>query len=68
MTDITADSLAFEAAPARPASKTRLRKRLLAGLAAGVILSGAGYGAYHTLIASHLVTTDDASPARSPSA
>jgi membrane fusion protein (multidrug efflux system) len=60
MTDITAESLAFEAAPARPASRTRLRKRLLAGLAASVILSGAGYGAYHTLIASHYVTTDDA--------
>jgi membrane fusion protein (multidrug efflux system) len=60
MTDITADSLAFEAAPAKPARGTKLRKRLLAGLAAGVLLSGAGYGAYHTLVASHYVTTDDA--------
>jgi len=60
MTDITADSLAFEAAPAKPAHRTKLRKRLLAGLAAGVLLSGAGYGAYHTLVASHYVTTDDA--------
>jgi membrane fusion protein (multidrug efflux system) len=60
MTDITADSLAFEAAPVRTARKTRLRKRLLASLAAGVILSGVGYGAYYTLVASHLVTTDDA--------
>ena len=60
MTDITADSLDFRAAQARPSRKTSLRRRLLAGLAASVLLSGLGYGAYDVLVASRHVSTDDA--------
>src|SRR6202012_6167394 len=44
----------------RPAAKTRLRKRLLTGRAASLLLAGAGYNAYDRLVASPYVTTDDA--------
>ena len=60
MTDITAESLAFEAAPAKPARKSKLRKRLLIGLALGVAKVGLAYGAYYTMVSSQPVTTDDA--------
>jgi len=60
MTDITADALDFRAAQAKPSRKTSLRRRLLAGLAASVVLSGLGYGAYDVFIASRHVATDDA--------
>jgi membrane fusion protein (multidrug efflux system) len=60
MTDTTIDSVAFQAAPAKPAAaKGKLRKRLLIGLSAGVALSALTYGGY-ALVSSHTVTTDNA--------
>jgi membrane fusion protein (multidrug efflux system) len=59
MTDITADDARFES-PARPAAKSRLRKRLLIGLGTGVALAALGYGAWYMLVASNYVSTDNA--------
>jgi membrane fusion protein (multidrug efflux system) len=44
----------------RKSSANTMRKRLLLGLAAGVVLAGAAYGAYWSLSASRYVTTDNA--------
>jgi membrane fusion protein (multidrug efflux system) len=61
MTDTTIDSVAFEAATAKPAAgKGKLRKRLLIGLALGVATVGLAYGGYYVFVASHHVTTDNA--------
>ncbi|HET7086745.1 MAG TPA: HlyD family efflux transporter periplasmic adaptor subunit [Rhizomicrobium sp.] len=60
MTDITADSSEFLAAPARTANQSKLRKRLLIGLALGVATAGLAYGSYYAYQASHYVTTDNA--------
>jgi membrane fusion protein (multidrug efflux system) len=60
MTDTTIDAVAFQPATSKPAgARGKLRKRLLAGLAASVALSALGYGGY-TLLTSHTVTTDNA--------
>jgi len=60
MTDITIGSVTFEAAGTKPAaSKSKLRKKLLIGLVAGVALCALGYGGYQ-LLTSHYVTTDNA--------
>lgn len=45
-----------EAAPAKPS----LRKRLLTGIAAVVLVSGVGYGAWYALVGSHYISTDNA--------
>jgi membrane fusion protein (multidrug efflux system) len=61
MTDIAIDSVAFEAAGTKPATgKGKLRKRLLIGLAAGVVTAGLAYAGYYVLVASHYVSTDNA--------
>jgi len=64
MTDTTIDSVAFQAADAKPASKSagksKLRKGLLIGLALGVANVGLAYGAYYAYEASHYVSTDNA--------
>jgi membrane fusion protein (multidrug efflux system) len=62
MTDTTIESVAFEAAgTAKPAAgKSKLRKRLLIGLALGVAKVGLAYGAYYAFEASHYATTDNA--------
>jgi len=61
MTDTTIDSVAFQAAPAKPAARnSKLRKRLMIGLALGVAKVGLAYGAYYAFVASHYVTTDNA--------
>jgi membrane fusion protein (multidrug efflux system) len=62
MTDTTIDSVAFEATGvAKPAAgKSKLRKRLLIGLALGVAMVGLAYGAYYAFEASHYATTDNA--------
>jgi len=44
----------------RKTGANTVRKRLLLGLAAGVVLAGAAYGAYWSLSASRYVTTDNA--------
>jgi membrane fusion protein (multidrug efflux system) len=44
----------------RKADTNKTRKRLLLGLAAGVALTGAAYGAYWSMSASRYVTTDNA--------
>ena len=60
MTDITIGSVTFEAAGTKPAaSKSKLRKKLLIGLVAGVALCALSYGGYQ-LLTSHYVTTDNA--------
>jgi membrane fusion protein (multidrug efflux system) len=59
MTDITADNAHFEPA-AKPASKSRLRKRLMIGLGAGVAAAALAYGGYYMLVASNYVSTDNA--------
>ncbi len=51
MTDITADNALFEPAT-KPANNTNLRRRLLLGLAVGLVAAGLGYGGYEMLIAS----------------
>jgi len=45
-----------EAASAKPS----LRKRLLTGIAAVVLVSGVGYGAWYALVGSHYISTDNA--------
>ncbi len=61
MTDTTIDSVAFQAADAKPATRnSKLRKRLMIGLALGVAKVGLAYGAYYAFVASHFVTTDNA--------
>jgi len=61
MTDTTIDSVAFEAAGTKPvASKGKLRKRLMIGLALGVAKVGLAYAGYYVFVASHQVTTDNA--------
>ena len=62
MTDTTIESVAFEASgAAKPAAgKSKLRKRLLIGLALGVAKIGLVYGAYYAFEASHYATTDNA--------
>ena len=61
MTDITADCLAFEAAPAAAGIQEQVAQAPAdRAWPRASSLSGAGYGAYHALIASHLVTTDNA--------
>jgi membrane fusion protein (multidrug efflux system) len=44
----------------RKGGANTMRKRLLLGLAAGVVMAGAAYGAYWSLSASRTVTTDNA--------
>jgi len=65
MTDTTIDSVAFQAADAKPAAakpagKSKLRKRLLIGLGLGVAKVGLAYGAYYAYEASHYASTDNA--------
>ena len=65
MTDTTVDSVAFQAADAKPAAakpagKSKLRKRLLIGLGLGVAKVGLAYGAYYAYEASHYASTDNA--------
>jgi membrane fusion protein (multidrug efflux system) len=65
MTDPTIDSVAFEVSDrpkpaAKAAGKSKLRKRLLIGLALGVAKVGLAYGAYYVYEASHYATTDNA--------
>ena len=48
------------AADATNTKRKKLRKKLLAALAATVVISGAGYYAYEELIGSRYVTTDNA--------
>jgi membrane fusion protein (multidrug efflux system) len=60
MTDTTIDTVAFQAAEAKPAAgKSKLRKKLMGGLAGGVALSALAYGGYG-LASAHTVTTDNA--------
>ena len=59
MTDITADTADFEAA-AKPASRGKLRKRLMLGLGLGVAAAALAYGGYYLLVASNYATTDNA--------
>jgi membrane fusion protein (multidrug efflux system) len=61
MTDITADT--FESATGRAQTtiqQSKLRKRLLIGLALGVAAAGLAYGATYAYEASHYVSTDNA--------
>ncbi len=58
MTDITADNAHFEA-PVRRTTNTGLRRRLMLGLGAGVVLVALGYGGYEYW-ASGEVSTDNA--------
>src|SRR5690349_8779658 len=60
MTDTTIESVAFEAAGKPATGKSKLRKRLLIGLALGVAKVGLAYGAYYAFEASHYATTDNA--------
>jgi membrane fusion protein (multidrug efflux system) len=61
MTDTTIDSVAFQAAEAKRATcNSKLRKRLMMGLAAGVAKVGLAYGAYYAFVAARFVTTDNA--------
>src|SRR6185295_2047262 len=61
MTDITAENANFVSTEsATPATKSKLRKRLLIGLALGVAKVGLAYGAYHAYEASNYVSTDNA--------
>jgi len=62
MTDITADTTDFVSAPdgVKKAKQSKLRKRLLIGLAGGVALSALAYGAYYAVEASNYATTDNA--------
>jgi len=66
MTDTTIESVAFEVTessrPAAPkaAAKSKLRKRLLIGLALGVAKVGLAYGAYYAIEAANYATTDNA--------
>src|SRR6185295_1609138 len=61
MTDITAENANFVSTEsATPATKSKLRKRLLIGLALGVAKVGLAYGAYYAYEASNYVSTDNA--------
>ncbi len=61
MTDITAENADFVFTDsARAAKQSKLRRRLLIGLGAGVVLSAIAYGGYDVLVASPYVTTDNA--------
>jgi membrane fusion protein (multidrug efflux system) len=62
MTDITADTSDFVPATdtVMTAKQSKLRKRLLIGLALGVASAGLAYGATSAYEASHYVTTDNA--------
>ena len=42
------------------AGRTSLRKRLMTGIAAAVLLGGAGYGGWYLLVGSRVVSTDNA--------
>jgi membrane fusion protein (multidrug efflux system) len=59
MTDITADTVDFEPA-AKPATRSKLRKRLMLGLGLGVAAAALAYGGYYLLVASNYVSTDNA--------
>ncbi|PXA87826.1 EmrA/EmrK family multidrug efflux transporter periplasmic adaptor subunit, partial [Caulobacter sp. D4A] len=52
-------SAEVQAAASKKAA-TAKRKKLFAGLAAVIVVAGAGYGAYYALIGSHHVETDNA--------
>lgn len=57
------DTEAFEQAIAKADADTRrkaLRKKLLSGIAAAVLLAGAGAGGWYVLVGSQRVTTDNA--------
>jgi len=62
MTDITADTSDFVPATdaVMTAKQSKLRKRLLIGLALGVASAGLAYGATSAYEAAHYVTTDNA--------
>jgi len=57
MTDITADTADFES---KPATRGKLRKRLMLGLGLGVAAAALAYGGYYLLLGSHYVSTDNA--------
>ena len=59
MTDITIDSVAFQAGATKPAN-AKLRKKLMIGLALAVASAGLAYAGYYVLVASNYVTTDNA--------
>jgi membrane fusion protein, multidrug efflux system len=54
-----ANGAAATPAPDAPA-KPSLRKRLLTGIAAVVLVAGVGYGAWYALVGSHYISTDNA--------
>ncbi|HKX64165.1 MAG TPA: HlyD family efflux transporter periplasmic adaptor subunit, partial [Rhizomicrobium sp.] len=61
MTDITAENADFVSTEsATPTKKSKLRKRLLIGLALGVAKVGLAYGTYYAYEASNYVSTDNA--------
>lgn len=43
-----------------PAKPSTLRRKLLTGIGAGVLLAGAAYGGWYTMVGSHYVETDNA--------
>jgi membrane fusion protein (multidrug efflux system) len=59
MTDITADNAHFEPT-AKPATRSKLRRRLMLGLGLGVAIAALAYGGYYMLVASNYASTDNA--------
>jgi membrane fusion protein (multidrug efflux system) len=49
-----------QAAPNAAPNRGGLRKKLLGGIGALVLIGGAGYGAWYTLVGSHYIGTDNA--------
>ncbi len=64
MADADPTNRAFNAsasdAPTDPKAPTKLRKTLLTGIAAAVLVAGAGYGGWYALVGSHYVETENA--------